>query len=69
MPRTTEPFFTALNSKEDQERGGESLSDVSRRDFVGLSLAAGLGVATSPASGAKLAVIIYIPFLMRTQSI
>jgi hypothetical protein len=35
------------DGKEDQERNDESLNDLSRRDFVALSLAAGLGAATS----------------------
>jgi carboxymethylenebutenolidase len=45
------------DDKKDQERNDESLSDRSRRHFVGLSLAAGLGAATSSASGKELPVI------------
>jgi hypothetical protein len=45
------------DGKEDQERNDESLNDLSRRDFVALSLAAGLGAAASSASGAELPVI------------
>jgi carboxymethylenebutenolidase len=40
----------------DQERNDESFADLSRRDFVGLSLSAGLGAATRSASGKELPV-------------
>jgi carboxymethylenebutenolidase len=46
-----------MDEKEDQERNDESSNDLSRRDFVAFSLAAGLGSATGPASGAELPVI------------
>jgi len=43
--------------KKADERSDESLSDLSRRDFVALSLAAGLGAATRSASGIELPVM------------
>jgi carboxymethylenebutenolidase len=46
-----------MDGKEDQERNDQSLSDLSRRDFVALSLAVSLGAAASSASGKKLPVI------------
>jgi carboxymethylenebutenolidase len=45
------------DDKQDRERNEESLSTLSRRDFVGLSLAAGLAAATGSASAAELAVV------------
>ena len=45
------------DDKQDHERNDESLSDLSRRDFVTLSLAAGLAAATSSASAAELPVV------------
>ena len=45
------------DDKQDHERNDESLSDLSRRDFVALSLAAGLAAATDSASAAELPVI------------
>ncbi len=45
------------NEKRDQDHKDEPLSDRSRREFVGLSLAAGLLAATRSASGTELAVI------------
>ena len=44
------------NEKHDDERDDESLSNLSRRDFVALSLAAGVAAATSSASAAQLPV-------------
>src|SRR5262245_60119228 len=45
------------DEKKDQELNDESLSNRSRRDFVGLSLAASLCAATSSASGREFTVI------------
>ena len=45
------------DEKNDQERDEESLSGLSRRNFVALSLAAGLAAATRSVSGAQLPVI------------
>jgi carboxymethylenebutenolidase len=45
------------NEKKDQEHDDDSLSGLSRRGFVALSLAAGLAAATASASGAELPVI------------
>ena len=45
------------DDKQDRERNDESSSDLSRRDFVGLSLAAGLAAATGSASAAELPVV------------
>lgn len=45
------------DDKQDHERSDESPSDLSRRDFVALSLAAGLAAATGSASAAELPVI------------
>ena len=45
------------DDKQDHERNDESLSDLSRRDFVALSLAAGLAAATGSASAAELPVV------------
>src|ERR1700688_2769466 len=44
------------DDKKDHEKSDESLSDLSRRDFVALSVAAGLAAATSSASAAELPV-------------
>jgi len=46
-----------MDRKQDQDLITRSLSDLSRRDFVALSLAAGLGASTRSASGAELPVI------------
>src|ERR1700724_1598314 len=46
-----------MNDKKDHEKGDESLSDLSRRDFVALSVAAGIAAATNPTSAAELPVI------------
>ena len=48
---------TVADEKKDQERNDESLSDLSRRDFVAFSLAAGLGAGTRLASGKERPVI------------
>ncbi len=45
------------DEKKDQERNDESPGDLSRRVFVALTLAAGLGAATASASGKELQVI------------
>lgn len=45
------------DGKKDQGRNDESLSDLSRRAFVALSLAAGLSAATRSAAGKELPVI------------
>lgn len=45
------------DEKKDQECNDESSGDLSRRNFVALSLAAGLSAANHPASGAALPVI------------
>src|SRR5262249_42065778 len=45
------------NEKKNQERDVQSLSDFSRREFVALSLAAGLGTAARSALGTELPVI------------
>src|SRR6204780_2527010 len=45
------------DDKKDHERDDESVNDLSRRDFVALSLAAGLAAAVGPASAAELPVI------------
>src|ERR1700688_273342 len=45
------------DDKKDHEKSDESLSDLSRRDFVALSVAAGLAAATSSASAAELPVV------------
>ena len=45
------------DDKHDQENNDEALSDLSRRDFVALSLAAGLAAATGSTSAAELPVI------------
>lgn len=45
------------NEKKDQERNDESLADRSRRNFVAVSLAAGLGAAARSASGTELPII------------
>ncbi|HST19867.1 MAG TPA: dienelactone hydrolase family protein [Blastocatellia bacterium] len=45
------------DEKKEQERKGELLGDLSRREFVTLSLAAGLGAAAPAASGKELPVI------------
>ena len=45
------------DDKKDQERNDESSSDLSRRDFVALSLAAGLGAATPSTLGKDLRVV------------
>ena len=45
------------NPEQDHERNDESSSDLSRRDFVALSLAAGLAAATGSASAAELPVV------------
>ena len=45
------------DDKEDHEKNDESLSELSRRDFVALSLAAGLAAATGSASAAELPVV------------
>src|SRR3982074_2748702 len=44
------------DDKKDHERKDESMSDLSRRDFVALSLAAGLSAAADSASAAELPV-------------
>jgi carboxymethylenebutenolidase len=45
------------DDKKDHERKDESMSDLSRRDFVALSLAAGLAAAADSASAAELPVV------------
>jgi carboxymethylenebutenolidase len=45
------------DDKQDHERNDDSLSDLSRRDFVALSVAAGLAAATGSASAAALTVV------------
>src|SRR5712692_3324211 len=45
------------DDKKDHERSDESSSDLSRRDFVALSVAAGLAARTSSASAAELPVV------------
>jgi carboxymethylenebutenolidase len=45
------------DEKHDHEEQGESSSDVSRRDFVAMSLAAGIAAATAGTSAAELAVV------------
>jgi len=46
-----------MDLRKNQERDDESLSGLSRRDFVALSLAAGLATATRSAAGKELPVI------------
>jgi carboxymethylenebutenolidase len=46
-----------MSEKKDRERDDESLSVLSRRDFVALSMAAGLAAATRSAAGKELPVI------------
>src|SRR3982074_1649122 len=45
------------DDKKDHERKDEPMSDLSRRDFVALSLAAGLAAAADSASAAELPVV------------
>src|SRR6202049_2445203 len=45
------------DDKQDHERNDESLSELSRRDFVALSVAAGLAAATGSAAAAALTVV------------
>src|SRR5579863_904005 len=45
------------DDKREHERDDDSSSDLSRRDFVALSLAAGLAAAAGPASAAELPVV------------
>ena len=45
------------DDKREHERDDDSPSDLSRRDFVALSLAAGLAAAAGPASAAELPVV------------
>ena len=45
------------DKKDDNERTDEAPSDLSRRDFVALSLAAGIAAAAGPASAAELPVV------------
>jgi carboxymethylenebutenolidase len=45
------------DKKHDPEESEESASDLSRRDFVALSLAAGVAAATSTVSGAEMPVV------------
>jgi carboxymethylenebutenolidase len=45
------------DEKHDHEEQGESSSDVSRRDFVAMSLAAGIAAATAGTSAAELPVV------------
>jgi carboxymethylenebutenolidase len=45
------------DDKKDNERDDEAPSDLSRRDFVALSLAAGIAAAAGPASAAELPVV------------
>ena len=56
---TTDPVRKRkmTDEKKDQGRNDESSSDLSRRDFVALSLAGGLGVAARSASDKQLPVI------------
>src|ERR1700681_4022889 len=49
--------MTDDKDKKDNERNDEAPSDLSRRDFVALSLAAGIAAATGPASAAELPVV------------
>ena len=45
------------DEKRDQTEGAETASDLSRREFVSLSVAAGLAMAAGSASGAELPVV------------
>src|ERR1700730_1553295 len=49
--------MTDDKDKKDNERNDEAPSDLSRRDFVALSLAAGIAAATGSASAAELPVV------------
>src|ERR1700730_4215251 len=49
--------MTDDKDKKDNERNDEAPSDLSRRDFVALSLAAGIAAAAGPASAAELPVV------------
>src|SRR5260370_18439006 len=55
--RSTKTARRMLNEKKDQARDGESPSGLTRRNFVALSLAAGLGAVAASASGKELPVV------------
>src|SRR5258708_16399180 len=55
--RSTKTARRMLNEKKDQARDGESPSGLTRRNFVALSLAAGLGAVGGSAAGKGLPVV------------